>query len=348
MPSRLIKKDKKNMERKFCTALCLILALLFFTGCGFINFSFETTEPQTTETEITTKITDDFDFAVEDVPKLPPDPLGIRELKYEEMPTFDNLNALSEYILWCLMNENMLIECYISKDFAKNRSEGTNILETAFGNAFTYYLFAGFEAFEFYVDDNDEEKDLYARIKLYYPQWEKDLEAKAEALEYIAKNPVPENGFQSFIEEQRYAKRIHDFIAKKVMYSPLGYEEDGLQGDDSYENMQEAWNVLAEENTEAVCAGYARAFALICQYAGIDCSYVIGNEEENIGHAWNIIYPTDGSDPVIVDVTWDDNFSVDNKSQNHVAKAFFYCYSDVDRYHFPDKNMFDFIEYLHK
>ena len=54
----------------------------------------------------------------------------------------------------------MLIECYISKDFAKNRSEGTNILETAFGNAFTYYLFAGFEAFEFYVEDNDEEKDL--------------------------------------------------------------------------------------------------------------------------------------------------------------------------------------------
>ena len=77
------------MKRKFCTALCLILALLFFNGCGFINFSFETTEPQTTETEITTKITDDFDFAVEDVPKLPPDPLGIRELKYEEMPTFD-------------------------------------------------------------------------------------------------------------------------------------------------------------------------------------------------------------------------------------------------------------------
>lgn len=60
------------MERKFCTALCLILVLLFFNGCGFINFSFETTEPQTTETEITTKITDDFDFAVEDVPKLPP------------------------------------------------------------------------------------------------------------------------------------------------------------------------------------------------------------------------------------------------------------------------------------
>ena len=170
MPSRLIKKDKKNMKRKFCTALCLILALLFFNGCGFINFSFETTEPQTTETEITTKITDDFDFAVEDVPKLPPDPLGIRELKYEEMPIFDSLNALSEYILWCLLNENMLIECYISKDFAKNRSEGTNILETAFGNAFTYYLFAGFEVFEFYVEDNDEEKDLYARIKLYYPQ----------------------------------------------------------------------------------------------------------------------------------------------------------------------------------
>ncbi len=57
------------MKRKFCTALCLILALLFFNGCGFINFSFETTEPQTTETEITTKITDDFDFAVEDVPQ---------------------------------------------------------------------------------------------------------------------------------------------------------------------------------------------------------------------------------------------------------------------------------------
>lgn len=38
-----------------------------------------------------------------------------------------------------------------------------------------------------------------------------------------------------------------------------------------------------------VCSGYAKAFQLICDYAGIDC-WIVDGEVEGDGHEWNVVY----------------------------------------------------------
>lgn len=336
------------MKKYFLITVSLLVTLAVLSGCMFRFFVFENTEPAT-ETETAPPTTTEASaFSAKDVPELLPDPLGIREAVYEETPTFDNLNDLSKYFLWNLLNNKMKFECYLSKDFAEAGKRPTALLDDACRNALAYHLFGGYKIFDMGTSYSSTKSAYYATVKLYNPDWEKDLEAKAKALEYIENHPIPENGFKTSLDEQRYAKNVHDFIAKKVIYAPDVYTSEDLTGSDAYENMQEAWNVLSDENDEAVCAAYARAFALICQYAGIDCAYIVGNEYENDSHAWNIIYPTDGRDPVVVDVTWDDNLSVDKIGQNHVAKAFFYNYINADQYHIADETMLDFIAFLHE
>lgn len=61
--------------------------------------------------------------------------------------------------------------------------------------------------------------------------------------------------------------------------------------------------MLGKNENIAVCAGYARAFALIAQQADINTVWVFGNEKEMDSHAWNVIYPCGGSEAVLVDVT---------------------------------------------
>ena len=103
---------------------------------------------------------------------------------------------------------------------------------------------------------------------------------------------------------------------------------------------------LGENQNTAVCAGYARAFALIRQYAGINCAWVWGNETEESSHAWNVIYPCDGSEPVLVDVTWDDGLSVDTVGQTDVDDSYFYIPLASEYEHKADENMANFIRYM--
>ena len=55
--------------------------------------------------------------------------------------------------------------------------------------------------------------------------------------------------------------------------------------------------------TEAVCEGYAKAFHLLANYAGIDSIYAVGYGDGG-GHAWNLVC-LDG-EWYNIDVTWDD------------------------------------------
>ena len=106
--------------------------------------------------------------------------------------------------------------------------------------------------------------------------------------------------------------------------------------------------MLGENQDSAVCAGYARAFALICQYAGINCAWVWGNETEESSHAWNVIYPCDGSEPVLVDVTWDDGLSLDTVGQTEVDYSYFYIPLFSEYEHAADKSMARFIQYVNE
>ena len=97
------------------------------------------------------------------------------------------------------------------------------------------------------------------------------------------------NEYSTDIEKELY---IHDSISSLTTYNS-----------DASLN-QSAYSALI--NGQTVCAGYARAFQLVCQKVGLTCYYVTGTASGE-DHAWNIV-AIDG-DFYNVDLTWDDSIS---------------------------------------
>ena len=286
------------------------------------------------------------DLTVEDVPTLVPDVLKLREKKYEDIPFLETQDQLSEYALWNLLCGRTEFECRLSWDLSYNMSAVA--LEQACAEAMSYYLFSSYKNWDMYTEDDGNPDSVYGKVKLVYDAPEFDLEARLGAFRYVVENPPPEGGFSDYDEEMEYARKVHDYVACKVTYSPIGYEPNIPVSKTRYDVFQEAYNVLGENQDTAICAGYARAFALICQYAGINCAWVLGNETEESSHAWNVIYPCDGSEPVLIDVTWDDGLSFDIVGQTDVDYSYFYIPLSSDDEHEADENMAGFIQYINE
>lgn len=288
----------------------------------------------------------DYDLPLDEVPALDPDVLGVRELTYEAMPTFGTQNETTKYVLHNLLHNRLEMEFYLTKDFSVDEGTGYGILSAACETAMSYYLFGAYTTHDMYTLDEDDK--VRAKVKLIYKKTDYDREARAEALEFVLKNPVPAGGFRDFEAEKAYARKIHDFIARKVTYSPIGYAPEEMFGLERYEAYQEAYNVLAEDQNTAVCAGYARGFALIAHYAGINAAWVYGNETETQSHAWNLLYPCDGSEPVVIDVTWDDTSSEDVPGQHAVSDAYFYIPHSWETEHVPSAEFEAFLAYVNE
>ncbi|MBQ8862166.1 MAG: hypothetical protein IJ021_05450, partial [Clostridia bacterium] len=115
---------------------------------------------------------------------------------------------------------------------------------------------------------------------------------------------------------------LHDALAKKVTYKSAGEH-------------QTAYGALVAG--EAVCAGYAAAYQLLLQKAGIKAWTVAGwsldPSEVQVAHAWNVVW-MDASTCVYTDVTWDDqgdtlyhyyfNISKHEIEEGHVVNSNFY------------------------
>ena len=285
-------------------------------------------------------------LTVEDFPELVPDVLNLREKKYEDMPFLETQEQLSEYALWNLLYGRTEFEFRLSWDLSYGLSQVA--LSRACEAAMSYYLFSSYQEWDLYTKDDGDPDSIHGKIKLVYDAPELDREARLGAWSYVVNNPPPEGGFSDYDEEREYARKIHDYVACKVTYDPMGYNPELLLGMTRYDDLQEAYNVLGENQNTAVCAGYARAFALICQYAGINCAWVWGNETEESSHAWNVIYPCDGSEPVLVDVTWDDGQSIDMVGQTDVDDSYFYIPLSSEYEHEADENMASFIQYINE
>ena len=111
---------------------------------------------------------------------------------------------------------------------------------------------------------------------------------------------------------------LHDFVDDKTEYQQVG-------------DHQSAYGALVLG--KAVCAGYARAYQVLMNEAGIKCWYVSGKSYNPSGdlenHAWNLVW-LDGK-CVYTDVTWDDHRPSNfhhylNLSREQIAED-----------HFPDR-----------
>lgn len=92
-------------------------------------------------------------------------------------------------------------------------------------------------------------------------------------------------------------RQIHDLICEEVVY--LTGTDVLADASDPYYT-QTIYGALI--NGETVCAGYAKLYAALCNYFGIDCISVQSND-----HGWNQVRY--GDHWYIVDVTWDDDSS---------------------------------------
>ena len=94
-------------------------------------------------------------------------------------------------------------------------------------------------------------------------------------------------------DAREIALALHDALCERVTYG------EGTRAHDAY-------GALAEG--QAVCEGYAAAYALACRMAGIRCGVIVGTAATPDGgtgsHAWNLVDL--GERVMLVDVTWDD------------------------------------------
>ena len=92
---------------------------------------------------------------------------------------------------------------------------------------------------------------------------------------------------------------LHDAIAENVTYAYI----EGTNTPETARWAHTIESVFSPERESAVCEGYAKAFQLLLNAAGIDCVYVVGKASGS-GHAWNQVYIEDQW--YNVDLTWDD------------------------------------------
>ena len=273
-----------------------------------------------------------------------PDPVGFLTQDYPPMPVLHSQEEVSRYFLWNLLQGKYDMEFYLDRALGDDW-DAYCLMDEAHESTKTYNLFGAYNVEEMRSEDRGDEEGLYAHFSVEYINPAYDEEAREAAWAWVRKNPPPRGGFTDFETERAYAQSIHDYLARKVTYNPLGDDQDFMNETYDYDAFQEAYNVLGQGQESAVCSGYARSFALIAQYAGINAVWVRGNHEENgASHAWNILYPCDGSEPVTIDVTWDDTDSVDEPGQTEVLDDWFYLPVSQDGSHIIEDRMIQFLD----
>lgn len=342
----LIFRMKKETKKNSCFAGIILFALMALLCLGYSIISvFFVDTVKNRPAELNTNDTNDYTEITPECTE--PRIQNLKNRKYNNMPVFSTLNELSEYLLYNLINEKYSMEFYLNRDMGPEFVPNITVLDAALENTQCYYLFSTYKINDMLTEDRGDNKGVYSKITLVPYHEKENFETKETAREYTKINPPPEEGFIDAKTEKEYMRKIHDYIIKKTIYSKVGYEHCILYSD-QFEGKQEAYNVLGLNQNEAVCAGYARAVALIAQYAGIDCAWGWGNEEGTNSHAWNILYPCDGSEPVIIDATWDDVPAFDRIGQTETLYDYFYIPLSEDSSHNLNINMQEFLNYLHE
>ena len=95
---------------------------------------------------------------------------------------------------------------------------------------------------------------------------------------------------------------LHDYLVKTTQYDGDGAAELDLEpAERAHFDSATAYGCLMDHS--AVCSGYASAYQLLLQRAGIPCGRISG-QGQGESHEWN--YITLGGEDYYVDVTWDD------------------------------------------
>lgn len=151
-----------------------------------------------------------------------------------------------------------------------------------------------------------------ARVRLY-PQYlysadeaERRRQQTAAAVDAIVSSPA----VQQAADARATVTALHDAVLTSSTYDFGAYLEIGdgatTESSERVARSQQAYGVLVEGT--AVCTGYAHAFKLLAQAAGLEAVVVTGTASSGFttgGHAWDQVL-LDGQ-WLVVDPTWDDS-----------------------------------------
>ncbi len=124
-------------------------------------------------------------------------------------------------------------------------------------------------------------------------------------MEVVAFDQAVRTAYQSAIQGRDVStasgkvKAIHDYLCNLLIY-----DEGTTALAKAYAHS--AAGVFLSPTKKVVCEGYAKAFKLLCQEAGLESALVVGNAGG--AHMWNYVKMDDGK-WYVIDATWDDNSS---------------------------------------
>lgn len=125
---------------------------------------------------------------------------------------------------------------------------------------------------------------------------EQERPAAQEQVQLLAEQ-IAQQQTAGLTDEREKLRALHDYLVRSCRYDQATAQSEGaLDGEDVPFT---AYGALVDG--QAVCAGYARAFMLLCRAAGLDALYIA---DEGMDHAWNAV-EVDGQ-VYYIDCTYDD------------------------------------------
>lgn len=211
-------------------------------------------------------------------------------------------NAMSAYLATCLLSQNEKIDL---SDFSG--STDNKMVEDAFLEA--YYqnpLILGLQSYS--IDRRGNVTVLYDDSARVTQKKQTELRARvAGIVKEIIRPQMTE------IEKEI---AINQYLCDNVTYDEQALENaetyDYQKTDSKFKDSFTAYGALIDGR--CVCAGYAAAFKLLCEEAGLDCIVVTGTLEGQLAHAWNKVNIE--KEWQIVDVTNNDNEEIFNALLN--------------------------------
>lgn len=190
--------------------------------------------------------------------------------------------------------------------------ESQDVLKKIDEISISYASFDGFKhriKYYYYVEQPD----------IYYIQVFMESLRQGETLQQVRSIAQQAGELEDDFEKMQF---FNHYLVNNVVYDYESYLQSLNEGETSNLAPWSAEGALLDG--VAVCEGYAGAFMLICQEAGIPCIKVTGSLE-GIPHAWNKVYLAQMQQWYHVDVT---NNDTDQEGEN--KKIPFKLYTDAE------------------
>lgn len=148
---------------------------------------------------------------------------------------------------------------------------------------------------------------LYCRDDIPYIVYEMRLEYYMETGRLMQMNLETEKEVKRLVRQLfpiEMPESAKCYIAHNYLASTVRYQKPEPDDPVQFTRKHSAYGALIEKS--CVCHGYAHAYRMILELAGISCDIIAGKAtgKNKGGHAWNIIHFSNGKN-VHVDVTYD-------------------------------------------